>query len=62
MLDPSVAAEGGLRDGAVMTSGFCISRSYKESKFKVEITKDPGSSVSISGLKVPREWRSLICE
>lgn len=61
-LDPGVAAEHGLRDGAFTASGACRSRRDTEIEFKAEITKDPGSSVSISGLKGPGEWRSLICE
>lgn len=46
-LDPRVAAEHGLRDGAFTASGSCRSRHDTEIKFKAEVTKDPGSSVSI---------------
>lgn len=44
-----------------MASGSCIDRRYTEGEFKVVVTKDLGSSVSIR-VKGTAEWRSLICE
>lgn len=49
MIDPRVAREQGAQGNRLlMVLGSCISRSYKETKFKVEKTEDPGSSLNTS--------------
>lgn len=50
------------KGSAFMVPGSCISRSYKETKLKAEITEDVGNNLKVSVLKALGRQRSIICE